>query len=75
MLSGQATFDGMRYLGLDLGGTNIKGAVVDAEPGSTPSVIATSSTPTEADKGPAAVAQRMIELAQTMTELLRVGPA
>jgi glucokinase len=56
----------MRYLGLDLGGTNIKGAVVDVEPEAAPSLIATSATATQADRGPAAVAQRMIDLGQEM---------
>ena len=58
----------MRYLGLDLGGTNIKGAVVDVEPDTTPVVGSTSATTTEAHLGPDAVAQRMVELGRTMAE-------
>jgi glucokinase len=54
----------MRYLGLDLGGTNIKGAVIDVEPEVAPCVIATSTTATQADRGPAAVTQRMVDLGQ-----------
>jgi glucokinase len=56
----------MRYLGLDLGGTNIKGAVVDVDPEAAPSVIATRTTTTQADLGPAAVTQRMIDLGREM---------
>jgi glucokinase len=58
----------MRYLGLDLGGTNIKGAVVEVEPETAPSVIATSTTATQADRGPAAVTQRMVDLGREMAD-------
>ena len=58
----------MRYLGLDLGGTNIKGAVVDVEPDSPPSVIETSTTATQAERGPAAVTQRMVDLGREMAD-------
>ena len=65
----QATFASrMRYLGLDLGGTNIKGAVVDVDPESAPTVLATGSTKTQAEGGPEAVAQRMIGHGSTMAE-------
>ena len=53
-----------RYLGLDLGGTNIKGAVIEA--GGPPTVIATDSTPTQAAAGPESVASRMVELGRAM---------
>ena len=53
-----------RYLGLDLGGTNIKGAVIEAsEP---PTVIATGSALTMADQGPAKVANRMVALGRDL---------
>ena len=52
----------MRYLGLDLGGTNVKAAVVEVVTGSEPVVISTSSRATLAERGPEGVAQRMIEL-------------
>lgn len=52
----------MRYLGLDLGGTNVKGAVIEIEAGSEPSVVATATRPTYAERGPAAVARRMVDL-------------
>ena len=49
-----------RYLGLDLGGTNIKYAVV--EDGPEPRVVGKGSTETRAAAGPAAVVERMLEL-------------
>jgi glucokinase len=49
-----------RYLGIDLGGTNIKYAIV--ETGDNPHVVATGSTETHAAEGPAAVVERMVEL-------------
>lgn len=55
-----------RYLGLDLGGTNIKGAVVNVDGTETPSVVSTSSTHTMAELGPAAVVDRMIHLGKAM---------
>ena len=58
----------MRYLGLDLGGTNIKGAVVDVEQGSEPSVVATASAKTHASRGPDGVSARMIELGSSMAD-------
>jgi len=47
----------MISIGIDLGGTNIKSAVVDREKG----LLATSSVPTQADKGPEAVLDRIAE--------------
>lgn len=55
----------MRYLGLDLGGTNVKAAVVDVA-GDGPTVIATGTRPTEAERSPEAVADTMIALGQSM---------
>ena len=49
-----------RYLGLDLGGTNIKSVLI--EEGDPPRVVASSSAPTHADRGPEAVVTRIIEL-------------
>lgn len=53
-----------RYLGLDLGGTNIKAAIVEIGDG--PRVIATSSAATMADVGPGAVAGRMIDVGRSL---------
>ncbi len=47
----------MISIGIDLGGTNIKSAVVHREKG----LLATSSVPTQADKGPEAVLDRIAE--------------
>ncbi len=47
----------MISIGIDLGGTNIKSAVVDRKEG----LLATSSVPTQADKGPEAVLDRIAE--------------
>lgn len=58
----------MRYLGLDLGGTNIKGAVIEVDADATPSVIATGSTETLAEGGPVSVVRRMIELGSSMAD-------
>jgi len=55
----------MRYLGLDLGGTNVKAAVVEV--GSEgPTVVATATHPTRAEEGPAAVADTMVALGEAM---------
>jgi glucokinase len=59
-----------RYLGLDLGGTNIKYAVV--EDGPEPRVVGDGSTETGAFEGPPAVVQRMIEVGREAVE--RHGP-
>jgi len=47
----------MISIGIDLGGTNIKSAVVDREKG----LLATTSVPTQADNGPEAVLDRIAE--------------
>jgi glucokinase len=44
-----------RWLGLDLGGTNIKVAVVEARPADDPEVVALDQRPAHADRGPDAV--------------------
>ncbi len=49
-----------RYIGLDLGGTNIKAGLVDE----TGQVVVETSSPTQASDGPEAVVGRMLELAE-----------
>jgi glucokinase len=56
----------VRYLGLDLGGTNVKAAVVEADPGTVPVVGATETRATGADRGPLAVAEGMVALGTAM---------
>ena len=59
-----------RYLGLDLGGTNIKAAVIEsADP---PVVVHTASAPTQAAEGPEAVAERMVRIGRDLAA--EVGP-
>ncbi len=48
-----------RYLGLDIGGTNVKTAVVEDGPHGSIEVIETTSEPTRADRGPGAVVERV----------------
>ena len=45
----------MNYIGIDLGGTNIKGALVSAEG----EILKEHSIPTRVDLGPEAVAERI----------------
>jgi glucokinase len=53
------------YVGLDLGGTNIKCAVVEIDgDGAPPRVLATASEPTRSEDGPEAVLARVARLAQ-----------
>lgn len=52
------------HVGLDLGGTNVKCAVVDIDAGSEPRVLATASEPTLSEEGPEAVLMRLARLAQ-----------
>ncbi|MGI9647319.1 MAG: ROK family protein [Acidimicrobiia bacterium] len=59
----------MRYLGLDLGGTNVKAAVLDVEAGGSPVVQATETRPTGAGEGPAAVTAGMIALGTDMARI------
>ena len=56
----------MHYLGLDLGGTNVKAAVIDVQPGTIPIVRATETRATGADRGPPAVAEGMVALGADM---------
>ncbi len=65
-----------RYLGLDLGGTNIKVAVVEERAGDRGDGLTTiavrESHPTEAQRGPEAVVERLAEVGRTA--LARHGP-
>ena len=61
----------MRRLGLDLGGTNIKLALLD---GDHPPVLAEAPTRSH-EGGPEAVLERMVELARTAGEVDSVGVA
>ena len=67
-----------RFLGLDLGGTNIKVAVIEKS-GDSWKVIKEEDVPTEADKGPAHVVSRLAEIAakkqQEFSNLSGVGVA
>jgi glucokinase len=52
-----------RFLGLDLGGTNIKAAIVEGDDDATiPTVISTALHATRAELGPHAVTDRLIEV-------------
>ena len=53
---------GKRLLGLDLGGTNIKVAVVETSEGEIPDVVYTAQGPTRSADGPGPVADRLIRL-------------
>jgi glucokinase len=58
-----------RFLGLDLGGTNIKTAIVEInDTESLPRVVSTGQHQTRADLGPAAVADRLIEVGRMTIE-------
>jgi glucokinase len=58
-----------RFLGLDLGGTNIKAAVVEsADDETVPQVITTTQHETLADRGPAGVTDRLIEVGRATIE-------
>jgi glucokinase len=65
-----------RFLGLDLGGTNTKSVVLEAAEGDY-RVVASSTAPTHADRGPSAVVERLVELGRRATkehgEVERVG--
>jgi glucokinase len=58
----------MRYLGLDLGGTNIKGVVLDVAGSGAPVAIARSTTPTRGDMLPEAVTARIIALGRELAD-------
>jgi glucokinase len=58
-----------RFLGLDLGGTNIKAVVVEGDDESTvPNVISTALHATHADRGPQGVTDRLIEVGRATIE-------
>jgi glucokinase len=58
-----------RYLGLDLGGTNIKYAVIeDTADGVMPSVVMSDKRRTAAHQGPAKVRDRLIRIGLSMAE-------
>ena len=59
-----------RYLGLDLGGTNIKTVVIEYD--DQPRVVASSTAPTYADRGPDAVVSRIVELGRAA--IMEHGP-
>jgi glucokinase len=50
-------------VGVDLGGTNVKCAVLDDDAGGAPRVLATASLPTRSEDGPEAVLERVARLA------------
>jgi len=50
-----------RFLGLDLGGTNIKVAVVEIMDDNAPEVVSTDQYATHAERGPNGVTERLIE--------------
>lgn len=57
-----------RYIGLDLGGTNIDYTVIEVDPGETrPTVVATDKVRTRAHQGPERVRDRLIEVGKKLT--------
>lgn len=62
-------------LGLDLGGTNIKVALVDTDrlDEGTDWLVATDSVPTRADLGPDAVTNRLVEIASSYSQAATIG--
>ena len=60
-----------RLLGLDLGGTNIKSVVLEVD-GDSIEVTAVGTAPTHADRGPAGVVDRLIEVGSEV--IARDGP-
>lgn len=61
-----------RFLGLDLGGTNIKAVVIETAGSPEPKVIFTARHETHADRGPDAVTDRLIEVGRLTID--EVGP-
>lgn len=61
-----------RHVGVDLGGTNIKVAVLETGPTGSTSVVARAARPTRADAGPEVVASRMVEA--TLAAIAEHGP-
>jgi glucokinase len=64
--------DRRRYLGLDLGGTNIKVAVVEERDAGLPLVVARETCRTEAQRGPDGVVGRLAEVGRDALD--RHGP-
>ena len=64
--------DRHRYLGLDLGGTNIKVVVLEERDGDLPVTVEQATLPTEAHRGPRAVVERVAEVGREV--LGRRGP-
>ncbi len=63
----------IRRLGLDLGGTNVKVAIIaEGDPGVAPEVLADETHPTYAERGPDAVVERLIEIGRAAID--RYGP-
>ena len=62
-------------LGLDLGGTNIKVALVDSDrlDEGTGWLVATDTVPTKAELGPDAVTDRLVEISSTFPEADSIG--
>ena len=56
-----------RFLGLDLGGTNIKGVVVEVPPDGVPRSVATATAPTGAEQGPEGVVAGIIALGRQLS--------
>ena len=62
-----------RHLGLDLGGTNIKLAVLERDGGGEPRLVHEDELPTEADRGPAHVVARLVAAGRTAGPVESVG--
>ena len=62
---------GERFLGLDLGGTNVKAVVLEMQSGG-PEVVFTAQHPTHAERGPRGVTDRLIEIGRLT--IAEVGP-
>lgn len=60
-----------RYLGLDLGGTNIKAVVLAVDDGGL-DIVASDRGPTHAERGPDGVVERIVEVGRSMLD--RHGP-
>ena len=56
----------VRFLGLDLGGTNIKGVVVEVPPGGVPRSVATATAPTRGEQGPEAVVAGLVAVGRQL---------
>jgi len=55
-----------RYLGLDIGGTNIKTALVEDDGSGQPTVLSTATHATRGSRGPAAVVERVGEIGRAL---------